>query len=191
MTGQRLHDRALIHGRKRLRALASGLTLAGLRARVVGPRVLLNSIPKAGTNLLERALDLMPGLRGSGVRTLRGWNAVDAATLRAMTDASGTNPADVLAAIGPSIGPDHYEIGEDVITRVREAFQEDAATLLVLHGERTHFNLWEANRLSLTRAGVRQVEIAGLCTACHPEDWYSHRAQKGKTGRFGAMIGLK
>ena len=114
-----------------------------------------------------------------------------AAAVRAMTDAYGTNPADVLAAIGPSIGPDHYEIGLDVITRVREAFHEDADSLLVRHEDRTHFNLWAANRLSLTRAGVRQIEIAGLCTACHPEDWYSHRAQKGKTGRFGAMIGLK
>jgi len=50
--------------------------------------------------------------------------------------------------------------------------------------------LWTANRLVLENAGVGQIEIANICTACHPEDWYSHRAEKGKTGRFGVLIGL-
>jgi YfiH family protein len=112
-------------------------------------------------------------------------------TVKAMTAAFGSDPADILAAIGPSIGPDHYEIGQDVITRVCEVFHEDAKYLLSKNGGRTHFDLWEANRLSLIQAGVRQIEIAEICTACHPEDWYSHRAQKGKTGRFGALIALK
>jgi hypothetical protein len=51
-------------------------------------------------------------------------------------------------------------------------------------------DLWAANRLQLERAGVKQIEVAGLCTACHLDDWYSHRAEKGKTGRFGALIAL-
>jgi copper oxidase (laccase) domain-containing protein len=38
---------------------------------------------------------------------------------------------------------------------------------------------------------VEQIEIASLCTACHLEDWFSHRAEKGKTGRFGALIALQ
>ncbi len=52
------------------------------------------------------------------------------------------------------------------------------------------FDLWEANRLILEQEGVKQVELSGLCTACHTEDWYSHRAENGRTGRFGAMIAL-
>ncbi len=52
------------------------------------------------------------------------------------------------------------------------------------------FDLWAANRLLLEQAGVRHIEVAGLCTACHTEDWYSHRAEKGRTGRFGAIIAL-
>jgi copper oxidase (laccase) domain-containing protein len=48
-----------------------------------------------------------------------------------------------------------------------------------------------ANCIQLERAGVIQIEAANLCTACHLKDWYSHRAEKGKTGRFGAMIALK
>jgi copper oxidase (laccase) domain-containing protein len=42
----------------------------------------------------------------------------------------------------------------------------------------------------LEECGVRQIELAGICTACHQEDWYSHRGEKGQTGRFGVLMGL-
>jgi len=109
----------------------------------------------------------------------------------AMQERYGSNPADILAAIGPSIGPDHYEIGEDVIAQVRNTFGANADSLLKEHGESIHFNLWEANRILLEDAGVEQIEIASICTACHPDDWFSHRGEKGKTGRFGALIALR
>lgn len=111
-------------------------------------------------------------------------------TIRAMQAAYNSNPADVLAAIGPSIGPDHYEIGPDVIERARASFKDDADALLHNHHGRTHLDLWAANRLTLEQAGVGQVDVAEICTACHTHDWYSHRAEKGKTGRFGALIAL-
>lgn len=114
-----------------------------------------------------------------------------AAAVKSMHATYGCNPADIRAGIGPSIGPDHYEVGADVVARVRESFNGASATLLQHQEERVHFNLWAANRIVLEEAGVGQVEIAGQCTACHPEDWFSHRAQKGKTGRFGALIALK
>jgi copper oxidase (laccase) domain-containing protein len=44
--------------------------------------------------------------------------------------------------------------------------------------------------LILEECGVRQIELAGLCTVCHREDWYSHRGEKGRTGRFGVLMGL-
>ena len=110
--------------------------------------------------------------------------------VEAMQDRYGTNPANMLAAIGPAIGPDHYEVGEDVITQVRETFGEHTKSLFEAHGESIHFNLWKANQVLLEEAGVEQIEIAGICTACHTDDWFSHRAEKGKTGRFGAMIAL-
>ncbi len=116
---------------------------------------------------------------------------VAAAAVNAMTAAYGSRPEDILAGIGPSISPDHYEIGPDVITRVREAYPEDADKLLIHREGHIYFDLWQANELTLKNAGVRSVEISGLCTACHPEDWFSHRAEEGKTGRFGALIGLK
>jgi len=110
--------------------------------------------------------------------------------VKSMWAAFGSNPADILAAIGPSIGPDHYEIGPDVIEQVHYSFGKDADGLLHGYDGRVHFDLWKANKLSLELAGVEQVEVAGLCTACHPDDWYSHRAQKGKTGRFGALLAI-
>jgi hypothetical protein len=53
-----------------------------------------------------------------------------------------------------------------------------------------HLDLWTANRDLLEREGVSQIEVAEICTACHLEDWFSHRAESGRTGRFGAMIAL-
>ena len=102
----------------------------------------------------------------------------------------GSNPADVRAAIGPSIGPDHYKVGPDVVAQVRQAFREEASRLLSERTGSIYFDLWAANRLALEQAGVKQIELAGLCTACHIEDWYSHRAEQGRTGRFGAIIAL-
>jgi YfiH family protein len=116
---------------------------------------------------------------------------VTSEAVRAMTAAYGSRPGDILAGIGPAIGPDHYEIGPDVIARVRETFQSKADGLLVEKGDRVHFDLWQANKVLLNQSGVEQVELSNICTACHPENWFSHRGQYGKTGRFGALIALK
>jgi hypothetical protein len=54
-------------------------------------------------------------------------------------------------------------------------------------------DLWEANRLLLLRAGLaaENIEVGGLCTACHPERFYSHRESGGRTGRSAAVIVLR
>lgn len=112
------------------------------------------------------------------------------AAVEAMSARFGTNPSDLLAAIGPSIGPDHYEVGGDVIAQVNGVFDQEAPSLLEVQDGRTCFDLWAANKLLLEKAGVNQIEVAGICTACNPSDWFSHRGEKGKTGRFGGMIAL-
>lgn len=123
-----------------------------------------------------------------------GWpGTVKKATMVAvetMTARYGSSPADIHAAIGPSICVEHYPVGADVIQQVHEAFDLDATALLPEINGQAHFDLWAANRLTLEQAGVRQIETAGLCTFHHNEDWFSHRAEKGKTGRFGALITL-
>ena len=71
-----------------------------------------------------------------------------------------------------------------------QSFGSSAEELLVEDGDKTKFDLWRANQFQLENQGVNQIEIAGICTACHLEDWFSHRGEKGKTGRFGALIAL-
>lgn len=123
-----------------------------------------------------------------------GWQGtvrdVAGATVKAMTERYGSDPSDVIACIGPSIGPDHYEVGEAVITQAKQLFGDDSDLVLKPHGGQIHFDLWKANQYLLEQAGVKQIELAGICTACHTNDWFSHRAEKGKTGRFGALISL-
>jgi YfiH family protein len=113
------------------------------------------------------------------------------AAVQAMVEKYGSKPADVRAAIGPSIGPDHYEVGPDVIEQVQRAFGTLSVELIEARKGRTYLDLWAANRIQLQQSGVEQVEVARLCTACHLNDWFSHRAEHGKTGRFGAMIALQ
>lgn len=118
-----------------------------------------------------------------------------AAAIQAMRVCYGSRPQDILAGIGPSIAAHHYEVGPEVVAQVRQAFGVDASGLLLPSNgasseDRALLDLWAANRLVLANAGVRHIEIAGICTSCFPDDWYSHRAEKGQTGRFGALIGL-
>jgi polyphenol oxidase len=110
--------------------------------------------------------------------------------VQALWASYGSHPADLLAALGPSIGPDHYAVGEDVLGAVREALGPSAEEAMTVRQGRVHLDLWLANRRLLEGEGVSSIEEAGLCTACHPQDWYSHRGEGGKTGRFGALMAL-
>jgi len=112
------------------------------------------------------------------------------AAVQTMIRAYGSDPADIVAGIGPSIGVDHYEVGPEVVAQIEQAFGGEGIQLIETREGRTYLDLWAANKIQLARAGVEHVEVAGLCTACHLDDWYSHRAEKGKTGRFGALIAL-
>ena len=102
----------------------------------------------------------------------------------------GCKPEDIVAGIGPSIGVDHYEVGADVISQFQEKYNKDADQILQTRNGSTYLDLWTANAIQLRNAGVEQIQISGLCTACHLDDWFSHRAEKGKTGRFGAIMAL-
>ena len=103
------------------------------------------------------------------------------------------NPTDILAGIGPSIGPCHYEIGPEVITPVEETF---GSTNSYINNEtpdgKGYFNLWAANKQQVIEAGipVPNIEVAQICTYCNAHLFFSERHQKGRTGRFGAGIML-
>jgi YfiH family protein len=124
-----------------------------------------------------------------------GWQGtvkkIPLATVQTMVQEYHSRPEDILAGIGPSICLDHYPVGEAVIDAVRVAFPGQADEVLVQTNGNIHFDLWKANQISLSEAGVTQIETAGICTHCHLEDWYSHRGEKGHTGRFGALLALE
>lgn len=124
------------------------------------------------------------GWRGSLLRA-------SAAAVRAMTERYGSRPQDLIAGIGPSIGPCHYEVGPEVAAQTRAVFNGCSPDLLVDVGGRTHLDLWAANAAALREAGVEQIEIGGVCTACRTDDFFSHRGERGQTGRFGALIALR
>lgn len=110
------------------------------------------------------------------------------AMVRAMTAQFGSHPAALLAALGPCIGVCCYEVGEPVIGELHAAFAEPETLLRDVGGERPHFDLAAANRRNLQNAGVTHIEMPDLCTACRTDLFFSHRAEKGKTGRFGSMF---
>lgn len=112
-------------------------------------------------------------------------------TVEAMRAQFGSSPLDIFAGIGPSIGAHHYQVGEDVITQVEAAFGEESSFLLQNVAGKVQFDLWASNRLLLERCGIVNIVVSEICTACHTEDWYSHRGEQGQTGRFGGLICLK
>jgi polyphenol oxidase len=114
-------------------------------------------------------------------------------TVSRMRSGFGSDPKNILVGIGPSIGVDRYEVGEDVTEAVHQSFGRKGSACLITKDLKTHLDLWKANVWLLEEAGILQshIQVAGICTATHVEDWFSHRAEKGMTGRFGALIGLK
>ena len=106
--------------------------------------------------------------------------------IRTMKDTYGTRPENLTAGIGPSIGPCCYEVDE----RVHEQAL-DFPTCFQPHGEGHYLlDLWQLNKLQLLEAGVPEQHIltAGVCTCHHVNQFFSHRKEKGKTGRLAAIL---
>jgi YfiH family protein len=108
-------------------------------------------------------------------------------TLQTMTEQFGTRPQSVVAVVGPGIGPCCFEVGAEVAERFPMAVVESRPE------EKAHVNLPEAARLRLVQARVPSgsIESAGICTACHTDRFFSHRAELGRTGRMGAFIAIR
>ncbi len=110
--------------------------------------------------------------------------------IRSMQKEFGSIPGDIISAIGPSICQKHYPVGEDVVDLFRKLHPQWEQEIFYKDHEQSHLDLWKANQLLLEQAGVKNLELAGLCTVCQNQDWYSHRKERGRTGRFGALIRL-
>ncbi len=115
-------------------------------------------------------------------------------TLKAMQEAFGTKAEDVVAAIGPSICQDCYEVGREVAEQFIEGFsQEEADRILIPKGNGKYLlDLWKANFYIFVQAGVPEdrIHVTDICTCCNPDYLFSHRASQGKRGNLGAFLGL-
>lgn len=128
-----------------------------------------------------------------------GWRGtvadVGGATVAAMTREFGSDPAELLAFLGPAIGPGANEVGDEVIAAWLDQAHDlgHAAQEAVLKpGPKHHFDVPMANRLLLRRAGLldENIETSPICTRSNLDSWFSHRGHGPNAGREGALIAI-
>lgn len=133
---------------------------------------------------------------GAAAAIHAGWRGTCASiaptAVAAMRQEFGTAPSRLIAAIGPSAGPEDYEVGESLVDAFRDAGH--TATNLDAWFSRTtpkpHLDLWKANRDQLAAAGVPadHIYICGLSTVSHPDVFDSYRVAGERAGRMAGMI---
>jgi YfiH family protein len=162
---------------------------------------LLTTTP--GVALLLRFADCVPLLLFDPVHRAvglihAGWKGTAAgvvpAAVAAFTHHIGSRPGDLWAGVGPAIGPCCYQVEPDMAEAIARACPDEADVIQQRDGAQRDVGLYldlpGAVRAQLKAAGIGQVEMANLCTACHTKEWFSHRAEHGRTGRFGALVML-
>jgi YfiH family protein len=128
-----------------------------------------------------------------------GWrgtvNGIALAMLWAMQAAYDTDPADVLACIGPSIGPQSYQVGQEVVDLAHAKLSHASLLFSYANGpdQNPYFDLWQGNATQLVEAGLlsTQIEISGIDTAQNTQDFFSHRAERGQCGLFSMTAWLQ
>jgi polyphenol oxidase len=187
-----------VHGTHVVRATAGNV--GGMIDKADG---IITDMP--GLPLTQRYADCTPLLvydprRHAAGLAHAGWrgtvDGMATALVQAMTASFGSDPRDLVAVIGPAIGPCCYEVGQEVVDAVERAFPvADALLSRPANGAAAsagpQLDLWAANRWQLERAGVGRVEVAGICTRCQRETFFSHRGDGPVTGRFGAVVMLR
>ena len=157
-----------------------GLTLATFYADCV-PLFFVDPIHKA------------IGLSHSGWKGTVG--KIGKVTVEMMREQYGSEPKDILAAIGPSICQSCYEVSEDVIEKFAEVYTNSQIEQICYKKENGKYqlDLWLANVVVLRSAGVllENIEVTDICTNCNPDYLFSHRASGGKRGNLGAFLQIR
>ncbi len=152
-----------------------------------------------GVVLSMRFADCVPVLFHDAARHVTamahaGWPGVVAgilsATVHAMRDSFGCRPWDIWAGIGPAVRVECYQFGADLAERVVAACPSGVPIVHPQPDGTLHLDLIAAVKSQLESVGVIDIEDSGVCTACHTDEWFSHRVEK-RTGRFGVVIGLR
>lgn len=189
-----------VHGNV-VRVLRRGETRdADAEARPDGDAIVSNV---AGLVLAVMVADCVPILvadRSSGAAGAihAGWRGTCArvapAAVEVMRRRFGTEPSDLVAAIGPSIGPDDYEVGEALIESFQKAGHAtgDLARWFIRRDSRLRLDLWAANRDQLIDAGLppERIFTCGLSTLAYRDVLDSYRAEGGRAGRMAALVAV-
>ncbi|HAF28143.1 MAG TPA: peptidoglycan editing factor PgeF [Bacteroidales bacterium] len=160
---------------------------------------LITNIP--GICVAVRTADCVPILLFDPVQKAvaaihSGWKStvqkISQHTIELMQKEYGTKPENIVAGIGPSIGPKVYEVGPEVVELFQKAFGTNHVIKPIANSDKAYLDLWIANKQILTNAGVpeKNIEIAEMCTYSNPELFYSARRDKTKTGRLASGIML-
>lgn len=114
-------------------------------------------------------------------------------TVELMQKEYGTKPENLITGIGPSIGPDVYEVGPEVIEQFQNRFRFEHYITPIKNSDKGLLNLWRVNQQILIKSGIpeSQIEIAEMCTYSNPDLFYSARRDGVKTGRLATGIMLK
>lgn len=133
------------------------------------------------------------GLSHSGWRGTVG--KIGKETIRKMEEQYGSDPKDILAAVGPSICKDCYEVSEDVILEFRKNFKERYWKDLFYRKENGKYqlDLWKANEIIFKESGIlpEHIAVTNVCTHCNSEILYSHRTSGDRRGNLAAFLALK
>ncbi len=133
------------------------------------------------------------GLSHSGWRGTVG--KIGKKTVQIMQEQFASDPADILAAVGPSVCMDCYEVSSDVIDRFKESFDEKSWGELFYEKPdgKYQLDLWKANELIFLEAGIapEHIAVTNVCTHCNSRILYSHRAMGDKRGNLCAFLALK
>lgn len=114
-------------------------------------------------------------------------------TVEKMIDSYGTDPKDILIAIGPSIGKCCFEVGSEVIEVVRGKFEDSGDYFYKKENGKYMLDLWKLNKDQFLEIGVKEenITVSNICTKCNKDIFFSHRGDKGKTGSLAAIMQLK
>lgn len=133
------------------------------------------------------------GLSHSGWRGTVG--KIGKETIRKMEEQYGSDPKDILAAVGPSICKDCYEVSEDVILEFQKNFKERYWKDLFYRKENGKYqlDLWKANEIIFKESGIlpEHIAVTNVCTHCNSEILYSHRTSGDRRGNLAAFLALK
>lgn len=146
---------------------------------------LADCVPVAIYDPIEHVVGLAHAGWGGTVRR------ISSRTVAEMVRLWGCDPENLIAVVGPSIAPEDYEVGQDVIDAADDAYGEDSGVVIAQSEGKARFDLWGANRLDLESAGIRpdRIEVAGISTSSGLDDFYSYRME-ATTGRFVTAVTL-